>query len=191
MTSTVADGLEVPSYAERQPFPEPGLRLRGFGTQVAEFYADESAALDERRYADWLGLLAEEFAYQVPVPLLREDPQLPRYSERALLFEATKRTLAMKLGRVGKHYAWSDRPGANTRHFVSGVRVYATPTDGLLRVHANVLACWNRGPGESALLTAERQDLLRRQGAVDFLVLRRRVLLDAEVPTHEQLSIIL
>ncbi|HEX4790906.1 MAG TPA: aromatic-ring-hydroxylating dioxygenase subunit beta [Actinospica sp.] len=189
MSVTVHEDLDAAAY-ERLPFPEPGERRRDLGPQVAEFYTDESAALDERRYADWLGLLAEGFAYQVPVPLLREDPRLPRHSERALLFEATKRTFAMKFGRVGRHYAWSDRPGANVRHFVSGVRVFATAS-GALRVHSNVLACWNRGPAESATVSAERLDLLRQDGPGEFAILRRRVLLDAEIPTHEQLSIIL
>lgn len=189
MSVTVAADPRIEA-SEREPFPEPGARRRELGPEVAEFYTDESAALDERRYGDWLGLLAEGFVYQVPVPLLREDPALPRHSERALLFEATKHVFAMKLGRVGRQYAWSDRPGANIRHFISGVRVHDTARGDLL-VYSNVLACWNRGPSESATVSAARHDVLRRLGPGGFTLLRRRVLLDAEVATHEQLSIIL
>jgi len=179
---------EVPS--ELLPFPEPGPRRRDLTLALTEFYTDEAAALDERRYEDWLDLLATGFIYQVPVPLLREDPQLARYSDRAMLFEATKHTLALKLGRVGKHYAWSDRPGANIRHMVAGIRVYETQRPREFRVDSNVVAFWNRGIDESALVSAGRQDVVRMDGDHNVLLRRRRVLLDCEVPTYQQLSII-
>jgi 3-phenylpropionate/cinnamic acid dioxygenase small subunit len=180
---------EVPR--ELQPFPERGSRRPDLDAELTTFLAEESAAIDERRYREWLELLDPGFIYQMPVPLVREDPTLPRHSERALLFEATKQVLGMKLGRVGLSYAWSDRPSGATRHLVSGVRVFATGEPDTWRVESNVLATWNRGLGESAWASAARVDLVF--GAVksfDHRLLRRTVLLDAEVATHEQLSII-
>ncbi|HEU5474359.1 MAG TPA: aromatic-ring-hydroxylating dioxygenase subunit beta [Actinophytocola sp.] len=176
---------------ERLPFPDRGARRRDLTAAVTEFYTDEAAALDENRPDDWLELLADGFVYQVPVPLLREDPALPRHSGRAMLYEATKHIMAMKLGRVGKHYAWSDRPGASIRHIVGGVKVFDTGRPDDFRVDSNVIATWNRGVEESTLVTAGRQDVLRHLGGERFLLLRRRVLLDTEVPTYQQLSIIL
>lgn len=170
-------------------FPERGPRLPELDPRLAAFLTEESAALDERDYQGWLGLLAEDFMYQVPVPLVREDPALPRFSDTAVLFEATKRMLAMKLGRVGQQHAWSDRPAGVVRHFVGGVRVFAGPTPGTLRVDSNLLATFNRGSAESALITAGRWDIVTEQGD-GYRLSRRRVLLDVEVPTYEQLSII-
>ncbi len=175
---------------ERLPFPERAARRRDLTAAAAEFLADESAALDEREYDDWLAMLDPSFVYQVPVPLLREDPSLPRHSTHAMLFEATKHTLTLKLGRTHQQHAWSDRPGATTRHFVTGVRVFETDTGTDLRVDSNVLATWNRGPQESVMMPAARQDVLRPTGPGQFVLLRRRVLLDAEVPNHYQLSLI-
>ncbi len=176
---------------ERGPFPGRGERRRDLTAAVTEFYTDEAAAIDEHRSDDWLAMLAPGFIYQVPVPLLREDPGLPRHSDRAMLYEATKRIMAMKLGRVGKHHAWSDRPGASVRHVVGGVRVYATDHPGDVRADSNVIAFWNRGIEESTLVSAGRQDVLRHLDGDRFVLLRRRVLLDTEVATYQQLSIIL
>jgi 3-phenylpropionate/cinnamic acid dioxygenase small subunit len=188
--TTPADTAEELAF-ERLPFPDRGARRRDLTGAVTEFYTDEAAALDENRPDDWLALLAPGFVYQVPVPLLREDPALARHSDRAMVYEATKHIMAMKLGRVGKHYAWSDRPGASVRHIVGGVRVYDTGRQGDLRVDSNVIATWNRGIEESTLVSAGRQDVVRHLGGDRFLLLRRRVLLDTEVATYQQLSIIL
>ena len=187
---TPTETVDEPAF-ERLPFPERGARRRDLTAAVNEFYTDEAAALDENRPDDWLEMLAPGFVYQVPVPLLREDPKLARYSDRAMLYEATKHIMAMKLGRVGKHYAWSDRPGATVRHIVGGVKVYETDRHGDVRVDSNVIAFWNRGIEESTLVSAGRQDVLRHLGGERFHLLRRRVLLDAEVATYQQLSIIL
>jgi 3-phenylpropionate/cinnamic acid dioxygenase small subunit len=172
------------------PFPRRGIRRPDLAATVCDFLIEESAALDEGRYNDWLASLAEGFLYQVPVPMLREDPSLPRHSERAMLFEATKRVLSLKLGRVGLRHAWSDRPGGATRHFVGSVRVFETTEAGRFRVDSNVLASWSRGRGETVFTSAARQDAIEEQPGGTWWLLRRRVLLDVEVATHEQLSII-
>jgi 3-phenylpropionate/cinnamic acid dioxygenase small subunit len=174
---------------ELTPFPERGNRRPDMDAALTAFLTEESAALDERRYSDWLDTLAELFIYQVPVPLLREDPELPRHSETALLFEATKNVLAMKLGRVGLHHAWSDRPGGAMRHFIGAVRVFDLPDPGALRVDSNVLATFSRGRDETELATAARQDIVTVTGD-GYHLIRRRVLLDVEVATWTQLSII-
>jgi 3-phenylpropionate/cinnamic acid dioxygenase small subunit len=199
--TTAADLRPVPGLTADQaaeppeltPFPERGGRRPDLDTTLTAFLAEESAALDERRYADWLGFLDELFIYQVPVPLLREDPGLPRHSDSALLFEATKGVLAMKLGRVGLHHAWSDRPSGTMRHFIGGVRVFDLPDPDpdpvAVRVDSNVLATFSRGRDETELATAGRQDVVTVTGD-GYRLLRRRVLLDVEVATWTQLSII-
>lgn len=191
MTDTVEVGEQTDATPlELLPFPRRGPRRRDLDAEVGTFLLEESAAFDERRYTDWLDLIDERFHYQVPVPLLREDPSLPRHSERALLFEATKNVLAMRLGRVGQPHAWCDRPSAVVRHFVGGVRVFDADEAGTLRVDCNVLVTWSRGRDENTLATAARHDILTRSGPHELRLLRRRVLLDTEVATHEQLSII-
>lgn len=187
MTGTVP-GVRPGGAPELEAFPERGARRADLDPALTAFLVEESAALDEGRVADWLGVLTEEFVYQVPVPLLREDPGLPRHSDRAMLFEATTSILAMKLGRSGRQHAWADRPAGVTRHFLGGVRVFDTGCAGRLRVDANVLGSFTRGQ-DVALVTAARQDVVV-EGGDGYRLLRRRVLLDAEVATTRALSLI-
>ena len=208
-TATLAQGAAPATLAgpppELLPFPDRGPRRPELDAPLSQFMIEEAAALDEGRYQDWLGCLAEEFIYQVPVPLLREDPALARHSDNAVLFEATKKVLELKLGRVGLRHAWSDRPGGVMRHFISGTRVFGLSEPGSLRVDSNVLATFNRGREETALATAARCDIVRPDnarpgiarpgiarpdGPAGYRLVRRRVLLDIEVATHAQLSII-
>lgn len=178
------------SDVDPSPFPGRGRRRPDLTAVVADFLAEESAALDEGRYDEWLACLADDFLYQVPVPMLREDASLTRHSGRAMLFEATKRVLSLKVGRVGLRHAWSDRPAGTTRHFIGSVRVFENHAPGRFRVDSNVLASWSRGRGETVIASAARHDVIDRQQDGTWLLHRRRVLLDVEVPTHEQLSII-
>ncbi|MFI9630684.1 aromatic-ring-hydroxylating dioxygenase subunit beta [Streptomyces sp. NPDC052042] len=171
------------------PFPDRGARLPGLDVEITAVLTEEAAALDEGEYRLWLDMLDPAFRYEIPVPLLREDPVLPRHSRYAVLFEATKRVLELKLGRAGLLQAWSDRPATTTRHFLGPVRVFDAPAPGAVRADASLLVTSNRGVEHTVLISAARQDLLHeRQGG--WVLLRRRVLLDVEVATHEQLSII-
>ncbi|MFF4738628.1 aromatic-ring-hydroxylating dioxygenase subunit beta [Streptomyces sp. NPDC001262] len=171
------------------PFPDRGARLPALDPEIAAVLTEEGAALDEGEHQLWLDMLDPAFRYEIPVPLLREDPALPRHSRSAVLFEATKRVLELKLGRAGLLQAWSDRPATTTRHFLGAVRVFDAPAADVVRADANVLVTGNRGVEHTVLVSAARQDLLRRRHG-RWLLLRRRVLLDVEVATHEQLSVI-
>jgi 3-phenylpropionate/cinnamic acid dioxygenase small subunit len=133
------------SAAGPVPFPARGARRAELDQPVAAFLVEESAALDEGRYQQWLDLLDQDFLYQIPVPLLREDPALPRHSETAVLFEATKKILELKLRRVSLPHAWSDRPGATTRHFLGAIRVFDLARPDAVRADCNVLVTTNRG----------------------------------------------
>ncbi|UCM87865.1 aromatic-ring-hydroxylating dioxygenase subunit beta [Streptomyces marincola] len=171
------------------PFPERGERRAALDQEIAAVLADEGAALDEGEHQLWLDMLDPAFRYEIPVPLLREDPALPRHSASAVLFEATKRVFELKLGRAGLLQAWSDRPATTTRHFLGAVRVFDAPAPGVVRADANLLVTSNRGAEHAVLVSTARHDLLREHRG-RWVLLRRRVLLDVEVATHEQLSVI-
>ncbi|MCQ8193773.1 aromatic-ring-hydroxylating dioxygenase subunit beta [Streptomyces rugosispiralis] len=184
-----AQSTARPEELARCPFPDRGPRLPGLDAEITAVLTEESAALDEGEHQRWLDMLDPVFRYEIPVPLLREDPALPRHSRSAVLFEATKRVLELKFGRVGLVPAWSDRPATTTRHFLGSVRVFDAPAPGVVRADANLLVTSNRGVEHTALVSAARRDLLREHHG-RWLLLRRCVLLDVEVATHEQLSVI-
>ena len=167
---------------------DPGTALR---RRLTDFLVAESAALDERRYDDWLAMLAEDFVYEMPVPLSREDPGLPQHASGLFLAHESKSFLAMRFGRVSSDYAWSERPAAFLRHFVSNLR-FLDGDDaeaGRWRVATNVLVVRSRLPEPPALSSAGRHDVIVATDG-GLRLAHRSVFLDAELPTDSQTSII-
>jgi len=184
-----AAGLSVAAKPELFPFPTAERRRADLDGELAAYFTEESSALDGRRYDDWLKFLDDRFVYQVPVPVTREDPRLSRHSDEAFLFEATKHILGMKVGRIDKQHAWSDRPSGVMRHFLSGTRVFETDETDVLRAETNVFATYFRGESEGEFCSASRVDVVLRSGD-GLRLLWRRVLLDVTLPSTAQLSII-
>ena len=160
--------------------------------RLADFLVAESAALDERRYQDWLDMLTEDFVYEVPVPLSREDPGLSQYAEELYLAHESKSFLSMRFSRVDSDYAWSERPAAFVRHFVSNVRILdqeASAGTGRWTVATNVLVARSRLPEPTALSSAGRRDVVVDTG--NGLRLQHRIVyLDSELPNDSQTSVI-
>jgi 3-phenylpropionate/cinnamic acid dioxygenase small subunit len=157
-------------------------------SRLTDFLVAESAALDERRYDDWLAMLTDDFVYEVPVPLSREDPALPQYAEQLYLAHESKSFLAMRFGRVGSDYAWAERPAAFVRHFMSNLRVLEGG-DGRWVVATNVLVVRSRLPEPTTLASAGRRDVIVE--TPDGLRLQHRTVhLDAELPSDSQTSVI-
>ena len=162
--------------------------------RIERFLVDESAHLDAGRYDEWLALLREDFVYRVPVPLSREDTALDRYDEVLEYADESKSFLAMRFGRVSSDYAWAERPAAFTRHFVTNFRIGPAVADarsGAARwtCRTNVLVVRARLPEPPVLVSAERCDVIEETGE-GFLLCRRDVYLDAEVPSESQLGVI-
>lgn len=160
----------------------------GLTSRLTDFFVAESAALDERRFDDWLGMLAEDFVYVVPVPMSREDPSLDPYDSRLFLAHESKSFLTMRFGRVSSDYAWAERPAAFVRHFVSNVRVL-DGRPGEWTVASNVMVVRTRLPEPPTLCSAGRIDVVRESGS-GFLLAHRTVHIDSEVPTEGQASVI-
>jgi 3-phenylpropionate/cinnamic acid dioxygenase small subunit len=171
--------------------PERADRDTALPTRLMDFLFEESAALDERRYSDWLAVLTEDFVYEVPVPLSREDPSLPQHASGLYLAHESKSFLAMRFGRVDSDYAWAERPAAFVRHFVSNLRVLDTvdPDLGPWTVATNVLVMRARLPEPPVLSSAGRRDVIVASDE-GLRLAHRTVYLDAELPTDSQTSVI-
>jgi 3-phenylpropionate/cinnamic acid dioxygenase small subunit len=176
----------VTTTDDSAPAVEP-LMFAAADPALAGFVLNEAALLDERRYERWLELLTDDFEYLVPMPLVREDPELPAYDERAWVACETKETMALKLLRASSDYAWADRPAPFTRRFVSNVRAMEYG-DGLL-VHSNVLVSRTRRPAPPSLFSAGRHDVLVPVGT-SWRLRHRTVYLDNELTTGQQISFV-
>lgn len=154
--------------------------------EIQDFYVFEAELLDDRRWIEWLELLTDDFEYVLPVPVTRDNPELPAYDESTLLQAENRFTLEAWVERLnpGKvETAWAENPPARVRHFVTNVRPRGGDPDGELAVRSNVLVSISRGHEQPVLFSAERRDVLRRGEGGEWKLADRKVYLDQISPT--------
>lgn len=153
--------------------------------EIEDFLIHEAELLDGWRYREWLGLVTEDVAYQVPVRVAKERDAGDGISTLMFHLDEDFRSLELRVERLETGFAWAEDPPSRLRHFIANVR--CDPSSGLgdeIAVRSNVLiyrARWDRPDHD--LLSAERQDLLRRVDG-KLRLARRLVVLDSTtVPT--------
>lgn len=158
---------------------------------ILDFLYREAELLDECRYREWLSLVTQDITYQVPVRLTRERPPVGGYggvSERMFHLDEDRTSLEMRVARLETGFAWAEDPPSRLRHFVTNVRVgqpRTTEKGEEVDVRSYLLVFrsrWDRP--EFTFLSAERQDVLRREEGA-WKLARRLVILDhSTLPTH-------
>jgi len=149
--------------------------------ELEEFLYLEAELLDDWRYRDWLGLLAPEIRYRVPVRIAKErsDASGPTGVSNVMFhLDEDIDSLELRVERLETGFAWAEDPPSRLRHFVTNVRVREAEADEVT-VRSNVLvhrSRWDR-PGAD-LLSGERHDRLRR-GSEGWKLVERTVILDA------------
>lgn len=147
---------------------------------VAVFLATEAELIDDRRFGEWLNLVADDFTYQVPVPVTPDNPYAPHYDPDALLLDESKESIRQlwfrRLEPDMYEFAWGENPPIRFRHFITNVRVYLSDAAGELTVRSNVLLMGRRQSDQPRYMSAERFDTVRRTPAGLRLASRRAVL---------------
>jgi PAH dioxygenase small subunit len=155
---------------------------------VSDFLIREAAALDERRYEDWLELLTDDIEYVAPVRVIRRSGN-PDVVETSTYFDDNKQSLGLRVKRLLTDVAWAEDPPSMTRRFVSNLRI--TPQGGELEVRNNLLLFRSRGDeGLYDLVVGERFDQLRDEGQ-GLRICRRRIVLDQAALGTKNLGIFL
>src|SRR5262245_30291491 len=161
----------------------------GVHADIWEFLVNESAALDEHRHDDWLALLTDDFIYAIPVPHSREDPTQSPYDKSTFLAHESKSFLGMRFARLSSDHAWSERPAAFFRHFISNFQLLDGVDGESWTVATNVLVVRSRLPEPTTMSTAGRRDtIVSTPGGLRLK--HRIVFLDTELPTDGQLGLI-
>lgn len=152
---TASEAVEVPA-----PHVDVETRL-----SLQDFLYREAAALDERRFRDWLDMFAEDGRYEVPVRVTREKLAEWELSPRSRIFDDNKQTLTIRVRRLETDFAWAEQPPSRTRHYVTNILVEAAEESGVYLVRSNCLVYRSRGEsGVADLFSAQRRDLVRRTG---------------------------
>ena len=150
--------------------------------------------LDEWRLAEWLELVDPDFTYQIPVPLLSDQPDQLGYDPRALFMDETRESIdenwAARLTEKHRTVSWADFPPVRIKRFLSALRVRETERPDELLARVNVRAAIFRQDTQSGEMVGERFDLLRRSQE-GFILMSRFVTLSSVVLDVPRLRIIL
>jgi 3-phenylpropionate/cinnamic acid dioxygenase small subunit len=166
--------------------------------EIEEFLYHEADLLDQRRFREWLALLAEDLVYFMPI---RRNVKFGQHAERENTrqgegiswFDEDKWTLSKRVDQIltGVHYA--EEPLSRVTHMVSNIRLLeVTPSatePESVTVGSRFLVHQNRVEYETHTFIGRRTDVLRRAGE-SWLITRRELLLEQNVLLAKNLSIL-
>ena len=175
--------------------------------EVTEFLYREAALLDERRYADWLALLADDVRYWMPmrrnVKFGDSGREFTREGSDIAWFDEGKETLTRRVRQIETGIHWAEEPQSRISHLVSNVLVVeATPAPPAsqaqqgaaqeVTVQCRFLIYRNRVETETDILVGGREDILRRADGVHsaggWQIARRKIILDQNVLLSKNLT---
>ena len=162
---------------------------------VADFLYREAELLDERRYQDWLALLADDVRYWMPmrrnVKFGEEEREFTRSDTDINWFDEGKWTLARRVKQIETGIHWAEEPVSRISHLVSNVQIVeATPSYAdaqEVAVRCRFLIYRNRVETETDILVGKREDLLRRADE-GWRIARRKIILDQNVLLSKNLT---
>jgi 3-phenylpropionate/cinnamic acid dioxygenase small subunit len=166
--------------------------------KIEDFLYEEADLLDQRRFGEWLGRLAEDLHYFMP---MRRNVQFGSHAEHENTraghdiswFEEDKWTLSKRVDQIMTGIHWAEEPLSRVCHFVTNIRLTAVkPTVEAAReveVGSRFIVYQNRVETETYLFAGRRNHLLRRDGG-SWLLARREILLDQNVLLAKNLTVL-
>ena len=165
------------------------------GQEIADFLYREAELLDERRYREWLDLLADDIRYWMPmrrnVKFGEDEREFTRANSDINWFDEGKETLSRRVKQIETGIHWAEEPRSRLSHLVTNVQVqsaepsFAAPQRGL--GHQPLPDLSQPRQTETDILVGRREDSLRRNGA-GWLLARRKIILDQNVLLSKNLT---
>jgi 3-phenylpropionate/cinnamic acid dioxygenase small subunit len=188
-----ADLLAEASPGTPIPRTDAYYRLKA---DIEDFLYAEADLLDERRYRDWLDLLADDITYFMPI---RRNVKFGQHAERENTrqgvgiswFDEDKWTLTKRVDQIltGVHFA--EEPLSRVTHMVTNVQIRSVvpalddPRE--VEVRCRFLVYQNRVEYETYTFVGRRTDTLRKTGE-SWKIARREIILDQNVLLAKNLS---
>src|SRR5215467_1572230 len=95
--------------------------------EIEEFLHHEADLLDDRRYEDWLALIAEDVRYWMPmrrnVKVGEAEREFTRAGQDINWFDEGKETLTRRVKQILTGMHWAEEPVSRISHMVSNVRL--------------------------------------------------------------------
>ena len=165
------------------------------GQEITDFLYREAELLDERRYQEWLDLLADDIRYWMPMRRNVKFGENEREFTRAVSdinwFDEGKETLGRRVKQIETGIHWAEEPRSRLSHLITNVQLQgAEPSFAAsqeVSVTCRFLIYRNRVETETDILVGRREDLLRRNEA-GWLLARRKIILDQNVLLTKNLT---
>lgn len=161
--------------------------------EVERFLYLEAQLLDERRFDEWLDLLAEDLRYWMPlrrnVPRERLQDESTMAGRDMCWFDEDKPTLRKRVQQIATGVHWAEEPMSRICHLVTNIQLLeiAEPE---VRVACRFLVYRNRQEDETDVLVGRRHDTLRRAGD-SWQIAQREILLEQNVLLAKNLTFFL
>jgi len=163
--------------------------------EIEDFLYREADLLDERRYDEWLALLADDVRYWMPmrrnVKVDDREREFTREGRDISWFDEGRETLTRRVRQIQTGIHWAEEPVSRISHLISNVQLVdinpsaAEPAE--VSVRCRFLVYRNRVETETDILVGKREDLLRRAGD-GWQIARRKILLDQNVLLSKNLT---
>ena len=152
--------------------------------EVEQFLYHEAALLDERRYEEWIELMAEDIHYFMPirrnVKFGEWDRENSDPASEISWFDEGKDALEGRVRQLETGVHWAEEPVSRIRHIISNVRVLGVDGDEIQT--SDTFFVWhNRLLDEVNLFVGRRDNVLRRDPETGFKLAKRTILLDQSV----------
>lgn len=168
---------------DRKATASPGLSERMLlQYEVEQFLYHEAALLDDRRFGDWLALIADDIHYWMPIrrTVTVENLRLEYAGPDGMAYFDDDRTdLRMRVEKLQSNSAWSENPPSRTRHLVSNVRLLEV-NGSEVALEAAIHLYRSRLNDKIDHWIGKRRDGLRRVDG-GFRIFRRHIFLDQTV----------
>ena len=163
-------------------------------TEVQQFLYREASVLDQRKYHDWLDMLADDLHYYMPLrnnTIVRDSrlewetgPMAQSY------FDDDKEMMKQRVAKLDTGFSWSEDPPSRTRHMVNNVQirdVRETPQGQEVDVEVYFFIYRTRLDSDTDYWVGMRQDTLRREEG-DWRIAKRHIFLDQVVLQSKNIS---
>ena len=163
--------------------------------EIEEFLYHEADLLDERRYEEWLAVVADDVRYWMPmrrnVKVGEAEREFTRAGQDINWFDEGKETLTRRVKQIQTGMHWAEEPVSRISHRVSNVRlieVNPSIADAAeVATRCRFLIYRNRVETETDILVGKREDLLRRTDN-SWQIARRKIVLDQNVLLSKNLT---
>lgn len=152
--------------------------------EVEQFLFKEARLLDERRFEEWLDLLAEDLHYWMPmrrnIKFGDWDLEFTSMDEEINWFDEGKDILAGRIRQLNTGVHWPEEPVSRFEHIISNVELVSAEGDEV-RVNSKFFCYQNRLQDEVNQFVGRREDLLRRDPETSFKLVFRKLIIAQNV----------